>query len=48
MLSPNEEVPIEVRIDPPPNFIGTKAFNVHVYRDNLTFAGGVTVYVSKS
>jgi hypothetical protein len=47
-LSPDEEVPIEVSIDPPPIFRGTKAFNVHAYRDNVTFDGGVTVYLSKS
>jgi hypothetical protein len=47
-LSPNEEVSIEVSIDPSPSFTGTKAFNIHAYRDNVTFAGGVTVYVTKS
>lgn len=46
-LSPDEEVPIEVTINPPPSFRGTKALNVHALRDNMIFAGGVTVYVSK-
>ena len=47
-LSPDEEVPIEVSIDPPPGFTGTKTINVHANRDDITFVGGVTVYVSKT
>jgi hypothetical protein len=46
-LNPDEEVPIDVSIDPPPSFTGTKAINIHTFQDNVTFIGGVTVYVSK-
>ena len=47
-LSPNDEVPIEVSIEPPLGFIGTRAINIHSTRDNDIFVGGVTVYVSKT
>jgi hypothetical protein len=47
-LSPDEEMLIEVSINPPPSFTGTKAFNIHTLQDNIAFVGGVTVYVSKS
>jgi hypothetical protein len=46
-LSPNEEAPIELTINPPAGFTGIKALNVHTLRDNIVFEGGVTVYVSK-
>jgi hypothetical protein len=47
-LSPNEEVPIEVSIDPPSGFIGTRGINIHSTRDNDIFVGGITVYVTKT
>jgi hypothetical protein len=47
-LNPNDEAQIEVQITPPASFTGEKAFNVHALMDNGVFAGGVTVYVTKS
>lgn len=47
-LSPGQEVPIQVTINPPPSFTGTKAFNIHTVMENSTFVGGVTAYVTKS
>jgi hypothetical protein len=46
-LNAAEEVSIEVSIEPPHSFKGTKAFNIHTLLENGTFMGGVTVYVSK-
>jgi hypothetical protein len=46
-LAPNEEMSVEVSIDPPPSFTGSKAFNIHALRNNTVFAGGVTLYVSR-
>lgn len=47
-LGPDEEVTIDVSIDPPASFTGMKAINIHTVEDNNTFVGGVTVYVSRS
>ncbi len=46
-LNADEEVSIEVSIEPPHSFTGTKVFNIHTLLENGTFMGGVTVYVSK-
>ena len=46
-LTPNDEIQVNVSIEPPDNFVGTKAINVNAYYQKNTFAGGVTLYVSK-
>lgn len=46
-LAAEQEVEIEVDINPPAAFTGTKAFNVHAVLSNGKYAGGVTVYVTK-
>ncbi len=47
-LQSNEETTIEVHINPPSSFIGKMAFNVNAFYGKNKFAGGVTLYVSKS
>lgn len=46
-LLPGQEMSIQVSVDPPTNFTGTKAFNVHTLRNERIFDGGITFYVMK-
>jgi hypothetical protein len=47
ILSPEDEITVEVMITPPDDFVGEKTFNVHAYAGNTRCAGGITAYVSK-
>lgn len=47
-LAPDEEAEIHVTITPPDDFTGRQAFNIHAGYGSGKYAGGVTVYVTKS
>lgn len=46
-LQPDETADIEVKIEPPPNFLGEQTFNINALSRTGKYAGGVTLTVSK-
>jgi hypothetical protein len=47
VLLPDQEIDVDVRIEPPPGFVGRQAFNVNA-RHEAGYAGGVTLVVAAS
>ena len=47
-LGEEEEQTIGVSIEPPQDFVGRQAINIHAVREDRSVAGGVTLYVVKS